>query len=71
MFVYPTNKLFSGNDFFCIEENYLRNKTEQDRLQTLAVQCIESEIALSLDYDLIINKLVECKARKKIIEAQA
>ncbi len=36
-------------------------------LQALAVLCIESEIALSLDYDSIINKFVEWKARKKII----
>ncbi len=46
-------------------KDYLRNKTEQDRLHTLAVLRIESEIALFLDYDLIINKFVECKVRKK------
>jgi uncharacterized membrane protein YgaE (UPF0421/DUF939 family) len=48
-------------------KDYLRNKTEQDRLQALAILCIESEIALSLDYELIIDKFAESKARKKKI----
>ncbi len=71
MFVYPSNHPFRGNDFFCIEEkkDYLRNKTKQDRLQVLAVLCIESEITFSLDYDLIVNKFVECKKRKKSCSA--
>ncbi len=39
---------------------------EQDRLKTLAVLSIESEIVLSIDCDLIINKFVECKVQKKL-----
>ncbi len=67
MFVYPSNQLFSRKDFLCIEENkrLFEKKTEQDRLQALAVLCIKSEIALLPDYDLIINKFVECKLQKK------
>ncbi len=42
-------------------KDHLRNKTVQDRLQDLAVLRIESEVTLSFDYDLIINKFVECK----------
>ncbi len=65
----PATKVFNGKDFFCIEENkrLFEDNTKQDRMQALAVLCIESEIALSLYYDLIINKFVECKARKKIV----
>ncbi len=47
-----------------IKKDYLRNKTKQDRLQALAVLCSESEIALSFDYSLMINKFVDVKRQK-------
>ncbi len=70
MFVYLSNKLFGGKDFFVLKrkKDYSRNKTKWDRLQALAIPCSKSEIALPSDYDLIINKFVECKVSKKIEE---
>ncbi len=49
----PTTNCSVENTFSVLKriKDYLRNKTKHDRLQALAVLCIESEIVLSLDYD--------------------
>ncbi len=65
----PTTNCSAERTFSVLEriKDCLRNKTKQDRLHALAVLYMESEIALSSDYDLIINKFVECKAWLKTL----
>lgn len=46
-------------------KDYVRNTTEQDRLDALAVLCVESEITVSLNYDSIIQNFADMKVRKK------
>lgn len=45
--------------------NYLRSTTKQERLESMAILNIESDLTMSLDYDHIINDFAEQKARKK------
>lgn len=48
-----------------IIKNYLRNSMNQDRLNSLAIISIESDIAKSIDYDDIIDEFATQKARKR------
>lgn len=48
-----------------IIKNYLRNAMNQDRLNSLAIISIESDIAKCIDYDDIIDEFATQKARKR------
>lgn len=46
--------------------NYLRSTTKQERLESMAILNIKSDLTMSLDYDSIINDFAEHKARKNL-----
>lgn len=45
-------------------KTYLRSTMKQDRLSDLAILSIEKEMFESIDYDTIIDKFADMKARK-------
>lgn len=47
-------------------KTYLRYSTKDDRLNDLAILNIESELTVNINYDYIINKFNELKARRKM-----
>jgi len=44
---------------------YLRSSTQDDHLNDLAILNIESKLTVNINYDDIINKFSELKARRK------
>ena len=46
-------------------KSYLRSSIAQDRLDSLALISIENEAARQLDFDELVNKFANNKARKK------
>lgn len=48
-----------------IIKNYLRNSTDENRLNHLAIVSIENETAKSINYDDIIDEFASMKARKR------
>lgn len=55
--------------FSCLKriKNYLRSTIGQDRLNALAVLCIEAELTSAIDFGDIIDDFAKQKARKKIL----
>lgn len=55
--------------FSCLKriKNYLRSKMTEDRLNSLALLCIESEILLSLDFENLITDFATKKVRRKCL----
>ena len=53
--------------FSCLKriKNYLRSTITEDRLNNLALLCIESDILLSLDFEDIITDFTNQKTRRK------
>ncbi|CAI6364527.1 unnamed protein product [Macrosiphum euphorbiae] len=47
-------------------KTYLRSSTKEDRLNDLPILNIESELTVNINYDDIINKFSELKARRKM-----
>ena len=47
-------------------KNYLRSSQWQDRLNALAILCIEKDLTMTLDCKDLINKFAEKKFRKKM-----
>lgn len=48
-------------------KNYIRSTMNQDRLSSLAVLCIESDLTRDMNFDDIIEDFSKEKCRKKII----
>lgn len=48
-------------------KNYLRSTIEENRLNSLSVMYIESEIMQSIDYDDVIRSFAQKKARRMIL----
>lgn len=50
-------------------KNYLRALVSQDRLQHISILHIESSILKNIEFDDVITKFCEAKARKRLLEA--
>lgn len=46
-------------------KTYLRSSIAQDRLDSLAVLCIESDLTISIDFDELLIDFAEAKVRRK------
>ncbi len=55
--------------FSCLKrvKNYLRATTLQDRLNSLMILAVESELVSSIDFNTIIERFAEKKARRKVL----
>ena len=48
-------------------KNFLRTNMSQQRLQDLAILCLESDVARIINFDTVIDEFAAKKARKKLL----
>lgn len=65
----PATNCAGERSFSCLRriKNYLRSSTSEDRLNSLAILCIESNITQKLSYEEVINEFAIKKSRRKVI----
>jgi len=63
----PSSNASGERSFSCLKrvKNYLRSALCQDKVDSLGLLCIESELAKSLSFDSVFHKFAMAKARKK------
>lgn len=65
----PATNCSGERSFSCLKrvKNYLRSTLSQEKLNALALLCIESELMNKISYDDIINDFANSKSRKKVL----
>lgn len=65
----PAANCSGERSFSCLKrvKNYLRSTLSQEKLNALALLCIESELMGKISYDDIINDFANSKSRKKVL----
>ena len=63
----PATNCSSERSFSCLKQvkNYLRSTLSQEKLNALALLCMESELMNKISYDDIIDDSANRKSRKK------
>jgi hypothetical protein len=62
----PSSNAGGERSFSCLKrvKNYLRSTLSQDKLDYLALLCIEAKLSRSLSFDSVIHQFATAKARK-------
>lgn len=65
----PATNCSGERSFSCLKrvKNYLRSTLCQEKLNALALLCIESELMNNISYDDIIDDFADIKSRKKVM----
>ena len=63
----PSSNAGGERSFSCLKrvKNYLRSTLSQDKVDSLALLCIEAKLSRSLSFDSVIHQFATAKARKK------
>jgi len=65
----PATNCSAERSFSCLKriKNYQRSTMSQQRLNALAILCIENQITANIEYEDIIKSFAEQKSRRKIL----
>lgn len=64
----PATNCSGERSFSCLKrvKNYLRSTLREEKLNALSILCIESDLAATVDYSVIIDDFARRKARRKV-----